>query len=390
MKKIRNIIIVLILLVFTNYGTFKLASSGYFYNLTKDEEKMHIQKMKFLEKKVEDDFLYKVDKEKLRQGELKGMVASLGDPYSEYLTLEDFNALAEQTNGKFFGIGVSVSSNEEGQILVIAPIKDTPAEKVGIKTGDLILKVNGEPVSGNDLQAAVAKIKGDKGTSVKITIYRPSTKETKDIDVKRDEIKLETVISNTIKDLGYIGITQFNDNTYDEFKKALNNLKEKNVKGLIIDLRGNPGGTVDSVEKIANELLPEGTIVSAKNRDGQVVFDYKSDKEYVNLPMAVLINGGSASASEILAGAIRDFKMGTLIGEKSFGKGIVQSVFPFPDGSGLKITTSEYFTPSGENIHKKGIKPDIEVKLPDDTKGIGIEYLNTDSQLKKAIEVLEK
>lgn len=390
MKKIRNIIIVLILLVFTNYGTFKLASSGYFYNLTKDEEKMHIQKMKFLEKKVEDDFLYKVDKEKLRQGELKGMVASLGDPYSEYLTLEDFDALAEQTNGKFFGIGVSVSSNEEGQILVIAPIKDTPAEKVGIKTGDLIIKVNGEPVSGNDLQAAVAKIKGDKGTSVKITIYRPSTKETKDIDVKRDEIKLETVISNTIKDLGYIGITQFNDNTYDEFTKALNNLKEKNVKGLIIDLRGNPGGTVDSVEKIANELLPEGTIVSAKNRDGQVVFDYKSDKEYVNLPMAVLINGGSASASEILAGAIRDFKMGTLIGEKSFGKGIVQSVFPFPDGSGLKITTSEYFTPSGENIHKKGIKPDIEVKLPDDTKGIGIEYLNTDSQLKKAIEVLEK
>lgn len=390
MKKIRNIIIVLILLVFTNYGTFKLASSGYFYNLTKDEEKMHLQKMKFLEKKVEDDFLYKVDKEKLRQGELKGMVASLGDPYSEYLTLEDFDALAEQTNGKFFGIGVSVSSNEEGQILVIAPIKDTPAEKVGIKTGDLIIKVNGEPVSGNDLQAAVAKIKGDKGTSVKITIYRPSTKETKDIDVKRDEIKLETVISNTIKDLGYIGITQFNDNTYDEFTKALNNLKEKNVKGLIIDLRGNPGGTVDSVEKIANELLPEGTIVSAKNRDGQVVFDYKSDKEYVNLPMAVLINGGSASASEILAGAIRDFKMGTLIGEKSFGKGIVQSVFPFPDGSGLKITTSEYFTPSGENIHKKGIKPDIEVKLPDDTKGIGIEYLNTDSQLKKAIEVLEK
>ncbi len=390
MKKIRNIIIVLILLVFTNYGTFKLASSGYFYNLTKDEEKMHLQKMKFLEKKVEDDFLYKVDKEKLRQGELKGMVASLGDPYSEYLTLEDFDALAEQTNGKFFGIGVSVSSNEEGQILVIAPIKDTPAEKVGIKTGDLILKVNGELVSGNDLQAAVAKIKGDKGTSVKITIYRPSTKETKDIDVKRDEIKLETVISNTIKDLGYIGITQFNDNTYDEFTKALNNLKEKNVKGLIIDLRGNPGGTVDSVEKIANELLPEGTIVSAKNRDGQVVFDYKSDKEYVNLPMAVLINGGSASASEILAGAIRDFKMGTLIGEKSFGKGIVQSVFPFPDGSGLKITTSEYFTPSGENIHKKGIKPDIEVKLPENVKGIGIEHLDTDNQLKKAIEVLEK
>ncbi len=390
MKKIRNIIIVLILLIFTNYGTFKLASSGFLYSFTRDADKMHIQKMKFLEKKVEDDFLYKVDKEKLRQGELKGMVASLDDPYSEYLTLEDFNALEEQTNGKFFGIGVSVSSNEEGQILVIAPIKDTPAEKVGIKTGDLILKVNGEPVSGNDLQAAVAKIKGDKGTSVKITIYRPSTKETKDIDVKRDEIKLETVISNKIKDLGYIGITQFNDNTYDEFKKALDSLKEKNIKGLIIDLRGNPGGTVDSVEKIANELLPEGTIVSAKNRAGQVVFDYKSDKECLNLPMAVLINGGSASASEILAGAIRDFKKGTLIGEKSFGKGIVQSVFPFPDGSGLKITTSEYFTPSGENIHKKGIKPDIEVKLPESVKGIGIEHLDTDNQLKKAIEVLEK
>lgn len=390
MKKIRNIIIVLILLIFTNYGTFKLASSGFLYSFTRDADKMHIQKMKFLERKVEDDFLYKVDKEKLRQGELKGMVASLDDPYSEYLTLEDFNALEEQTNGKFFGIGVSVSSNEEGQILVIAPIKDTPAEKVGIKTGDLILKVNGEPVSGNDLQAAVAKIKGDKGTSVKITIYRSSTKETKDIDVKRDEIKLETVISNKIKDLGYIGITQFNDNTYDEFKKALDSLKEKNIKGLIIDLRGNPGGTVDSVEKIANELLPEGTIVSAKNRAGQVVFDYKSDKECLNLPMAVLINGGSASASEILAGAIRDFKKGTLIGEKSFGKGIVQSVFPFSDGSGLKITTSEYFTPSGENIHKKGIKPDIEVKLPESVKGIGIEHLDTDNQLKKAIEVLEK
>lgn len=386
MKKFLKLLLIILLIIGTNLITFGFVTKNFLG--AEDQEKF--LKIKLLENKIKKDYLYEVSDEDLRDGELKGMVAALKDPYSEYLTEEDLKEMNQETSGSFYGIGFTVYKNENNQIEVVSPIKDTPADRAGIKSKDIVVKVNGKNYTGDEMKEAIKVIKGEKGSTVHLTIYRPSTKKTLEMDVERAEIKIETVISHKIENLGYIGIIQFNDHTDEEFKTHLDELKKQNVKGLIIDLRGNPGGTVSSVVKIADMLLPEGTIVSAKDKNHKIVFEYKSDKDQYDKPIVVLINEGSASASEILSGAIKDFNRGKLVGVKSFGKGIVQTVFPFQDGTGVKLTTSEYFTPSGENIHNIGIKPDIEVKLKDDVKGIGYEYLKEDTQLQKAIEVLKK
>ena len=386
MKKFLKLLLIVLLIIGTNLITFGFATKNFLG--AEDQEKF--LKLKLLENKIKKDYLYEVIDEDLRDGELKGMVAALKDPYSEYLTEEDLKEMNQETSGSFYGIGFTVYKNENNQIEVVSPIKDTPADRAGIKSKDIVVKVNGKNYTGDEMKEAIKVIKGEKGSKVHLTIYRTSTKKTLEMDVERAEIKIETVISHKIENLGYIGIIQFNDHTDEEFKTHLDELKKQNVKGLIIDLRGNPGGTVSSVVKIADMLLPEGTIVSAKDKNHKIVFEYKSDKDQYDKPIVVLINEGSASASEILSGAIKDFNRGKLVGVKSFGKGIVQTVFPFQDGTGVKLTTSEYFTPSGENIHNIGIKPDIEVKLKDDVKGIGYEYLKEDTQLQKAIEVLKK
>lgn len=386
MKKFLKLLLIVLLIIGTNLITFGFVTKNFLG--AEDQEKF--LKIKLLENKIKKDYLYEVSDEDLRDGELKGMVAALKDPYSEYLTEEDLKEMNQETSGSFYGIGFTVYKNENNQIEVVSPIKDTPADRAGIKSKDIVVKVNGKNYTGDEMKEAIKVIKGEKGSTVHLTIYRPSTKKTIEMDVERAEIKIETVISHKIENLGYIGIIQFNDHTDEEFKTHLDELKKQNVNGLIIDLRGNPGGTVSSVVKIADMLLPEGTIVSAKDKNHKIVFEYKSDKDQYDKPIVVLINEGSASASEILSGAIKDFNRGKLVGVKSFGKGIVQTVFPFQDGTGVKLTTSEYFTPSGENIHNIGIKPDIEVKLKDDVKGIGYEYLKEDTQLQKAIEVLKK
>lgn len=386
MKKFLKLLLIILLIIGTNLITFGFVTKNFLG--AEDQEKF--LKIKLLENKIKKDYLYEVSDEDLRDGELKGMVAALKDPYSEYLTEEDLKEMNQETSGSFYGIGFTVYKNENNQIEVVSPIKDTPADRAGIKSKDIVVKVNGKNYTGDEMKEAIKVIKGEKGSKVHLTIYRPSTKKTLEMDVERAEIKIETVISHKIENLGYIGIIQFNDHTDEEFKTHLDELKKQNVKGLIIDLRGNPGGTVSSVVKIADMLLSEGTIVSAKDKNHKIVFEYKSDKDQYDKPIVVLINEGSASASEILSGAIKDFNRGKLVGVKSFGKGIVQTVFPFQDGTGVKLTTSEYFTPSGENIHNIGIKPDIEVKLKDDVKGIGYEHLKEDTQLQKAIEVLKK
>ena len=386
MKKFLKLLLIILLIIGTNLITFGFVTKNFLG--AEDQEKF--LKIKLLENKIKKDYLYEVSDEDLRDGELKGMVAALKDPYSEYLTEEDLKEMNQETSGSFYGIGFTVYKNENNQIEVVSPIKDTPADRAGIKSKDIVVKVNGKNYTGDEMKEAIKVIKGEKGSKVHLTIYRPSTKKTLEMDVERAEIKIETVISHKIENLGYIGIIQFNDHTDEEFKTHLDELKKQNVKGLIIDLRGNPGGTVSSVVKIADMLLPEGTIVSAKDKNHKIVFEYKSDKDQYDKPIVVLINEGSASASEILSGAIKDFNRGKLVGVKSFGKGIVQTVFPFQDGTGVKLTTSEYFTPSGENIHNIGIKPDFEVKLKDDVKGIGYEHLKEDTQLQKAIEVLKK
>ena len=332
-------------------------------------------KLVALENIVEEDYYQDVDQEKLILGAEKGLMQSLGDPYSEYYTKEEFNLLKEQTQGSFVGIGIYMSGNDDDNVVVKSVIKDYPAEKSGLKSGDIILKVDGEKVKYSQSSLAASKIKGKAGTSVVLTIKRGDKQF--DVTVKREEIVVASVKSEVKDDnIGYVQITSFDKNTYKEFKQAVNSLQKKNVKSLIIDLRDNPGGLLDVCVDIADYLLGEGTIVYTKDNNGDTQY-YKSDEKKIDLPIVVLINENSASASEILTAAIVDNKAGIAVGTTSYGKGLVQSVREFNDGTGYKLTTAQYYTPNGDYINKQGIKPNIVEK-------------NKEKQLDRAIEYIKK
>lgn len=345
-----------------------------------------------LEKYLRENYLYNKDikDENLEAGLLKGLVAGLGDPYSQYLTAEEMAKLSETTTGKFQGIGVIISPDEDGTVTVISPIKGSPADRAGVESGDKILKINGKDFSAEKINEASKEMRGEKGTSVKILLLKKKNLKTEEVEIKREEIKIDSIIKDKIGDLGYIGITMFDEETGKDFVKALNELTSEGVKGIILDMRGNPGGVVDAAVEIGDAILPKTSFVTLKDNKGEVVQDYKLDDSYNDIKMVVLVNEGSASASEILSGAIRDLDRAKIIGKTTYGKGVVQNVMSLPGGDGLKLTTSEYFTPSGKSINKKGIVPDIEVDLPDDVEGIGIDYKDTDTQLQKAIEVINE
>lgn len=399
MKKKTRIILLVVIVLLTNLIAFNLGRNFNSYSWVNNNgtevdrvENEQINKLVFLENYINNYYLREVEKEDLYTGQLKGMVAALNDPYSQYLTEEEFNDLIEDTTGTFFGIGVYISSSD-GYVTVVSPIRNTPAEEAGLLPGDIILKVDGEEVTGEDVSKASKLIKGKKGTDVVLTIVRKDEKNkanTFDLNVRRDEIEVITVNSKIIEDsVLYISISQFNDNTYKEFAQALEEITP-NVKGIILDLRSNPGGLLDACRNVADTLLPDGLIYYTKDRQGQILDEGLSDEKMVDLPMVTLINGGSASASEILSGALRDHKRSILIGEKSFGKGVVQTINRFSSKDGIKLTISEYFTPNGISIHEKGIIPDVEVKLDDKTTIIGVENLENDNQLQRAIEELKK
>lgn len=354
--------------------------------------KENFGKVIVLEKYLRENYLYNKDikDENLEAGLLKGLVAGLGDPYSQYLTAEEMAKLSETTTGKFQGIGVIISPDEDGTVTVISPIKGSPADRAGVESGDKILKINGKDFSAEKINEASKEMRGEKGTTVKILLLKKKNLKTEEVEIKREEIKIDSIIKDKIGDLGYIGITMFDEETGKDFVKALNELTSEGVKGIILDMRGNPGGVVDAAVEIGDAILPKTSFVTLKDNKGEVVQDYKLDDSYNDIKMVVLVNEGSASASEILAGAIRDLDRAKIIGKTSYGKGVVQNVMSLPGGDGLKLTTSEYFTPSGKSINKKGIVPDIEVDLPDDVEGIGIDYKDTDTQLKKAIEVINE
>lgn len=345
-----------------------------------------------LEKYLRENYLYNKDikDENLEAGLLKGLVAGLADPYSQYLTSDEMKKLTETTTGKFQGIGVIISPDEDGTVTVISPIKGSPADRAGVESGDKILKINGKDFSAEKINEASKEMRGEKGTTVKILLLKKKNLKTKEVEIKREEIKIDSIIKNKIGDIGYIGITMFDEETGKDFVKALNELTKDGVKGIILDMRGNPGGVVDAAVEIGDAILPKSTFVTLKDNKGEIVQDYKLDDKYNDIKMVVLVNEGSASASEILSGAIRDLDRAKIIGKTTYGKGVVQNVISLPEGDGLKLTTSEYFTPKGKSINKIGIKPDIEIELPENIKGIGIDYMDTDSQLKKAIEVIKE
>ena len=348
-----------------------------------------MDKLMGLKDYIKSNYVEGAEDNKLIEGAIKGMFESLGDPYSVYMTKEEFKNFNETTKGSYGGIGVIVSRSEDGYVTVVAPIEDTPGEKAGLKTNDKIIKVDDKDIVGIDLEEAVALMKGKKGTKVTLTVMRDNVREPKIFEIIREEIILKTVKSNMMENnIGYIRITMFDEDTGSEFKKALKELTSKNMKGLILDLRQNPGGFINQCVDVADELLDEGLVVytedKAKKRE-----DYKSGKGKLEVPFVVLIDEGSASASEIVSGAIKDRKAGLLIGVKTFGKGLVQSIEQLKDGSGIKLTTQKYYTPNGISINKIGIQPDIEVKAPEPEEGQKPEDVK-DVQLERAVAELLK
>lgn len=360
------------------------------YNELREIESKY-EKHEFIAEFVQENFLYDKDMTDIFEGSLKGMLDILEDPYSEYLTTEEFNSLIEQTQGEYSGIGVYVSVTEDNKIVVVSPIEDTPADKAGLRTGDFISKVNGIEYSGDKLSDAVSVMKGKPGTDVTISINRVQKDGSElnfDVVITRQNIKIETIKYELLaSNIGYIRITTFDQQTDEDFNTALKALTTQGMTGLIIDLRYNPGGLITSVTEIADVLLGETIITYTQTKDGKREY-YNSDKRKVDIPLVVLINEGSASASEILAGAIKDTATGTLVGTKTFGKGIVQRIMPLDDGSGIKLTVSEYFTPNDINIHGVGIEPDVHIELPEDA-GYGPDYLEEDIQLQRAIEIIK-
>ena len=322
-----------------------------------------ISKMSAILKLLDERYYQEVSREELTDGALDGLVSALGDPYSEYMTKKEMDTFfSEHINSTFSGIGAEVTL-KDGNVVIVSPIRNSPAERAGLLAGDIILSVNGESLQGLTLSEAVEKIRGPKGTQAKLRIQRANSEESLDIIVVRDDINVETVVSEMLEsDLGFIRINQFAVNTAERFNTELQKLEAANMQGLIIDVRNNPGGVVDAVQAIAESFVPEGkTIMHMEYRSGkrEKTISAQQGKTY---PVVVLINEGSASASEILAAAIQESANGILIGKKTFGKGLVQTTVRLNDGSGVKLTIAKWLTPYGEMIHETGISPDFEVE----------------------------
>lgn len=313
---------------------------------------------------VKKNYVEEVDEKELIYGAIRGMLNSL-DPHSSFMSPEIFKEVQIDTKGEFTGLGIQIGI-KDNVLTVIAPIEDTPAYKAGIKAGDKIIKINGESTKGMSLYDAVTKLRGPKGTSVTITIVRKGLEEPKDITIVRDVIKIKSVKSKIVDDgIGYIKVTQFQESTASELSKALKRLEKEKINALILDLRNNPGGLLKGSIDVVSQFLPSRKlVVYIKGRSGEKAEFYtNSDKPFYDYPMIVLVNEGSASASEIVAGALQDWGRAVILGTETFGKGSVQTVFPLNDGSGLRLTTARYYTPKGKSIQTTGIKPDIIVKL---------------------------
>lgn len=315
--------------------------------------------------RAKNSYVDEVSDEQLIQSAINGMLVSL-DPHSSYMDGKDFRYMSEQTQGKFGGLGIEVTM-ESGVVKVVSPIDDTPAHKAGLKPGDYIVNIDGQPVVGMTLNDAVDKMRGKIGSKVKLTIRRFNQKPF-DVTIKREEIKIQTVKSSIkSEDVAYVRITSFSDNTDKMVEKAVKDAKKKlkgNLKGIILDIRNNPGGLLDQAVSVSDLFLNQGEIVSTRSRNEEDTVKYNAKKGDIadGLPIVIIVNDGSASASEIVAGALQDHKRAVILGEKTFGKGSVQTVIPLGKHGAMRLTTARYYTPSGRSIQVKGIEPDVAVK----------------------------
>ena len=382
----------LVTALITSVIVYNYAINGNSIKVTSSSEATDLEKSISKFKKIIDEYyLGDVDEEKLKEGALKGYIEAIGDEYTEYYTKEEMDSFEEDTLGNFTGIGIyMVKDTENNVIKVLTPIEGTPAYNAGIQPGDIISKVDGVEYTGEQMTEAANKIKGEVGTTVKLGIIRGT--ESLELEIKRENIKINHVEGKTLdNNIGYLKLSTFDEGCADEFKQKYDELNaNKNIKALVVDLRNNGGGLVEEALNIADYFTDKDSklLITVDKKEKEEIRKAKQSK-YINVPVVVLINENTASASEILAGALRDNGIAKIVGTKSYGKGVIQEVLTLQDGTGIKITTNEYFTPNKTKINKVGIEPDETVNLPETVKNVLTVEEKDDTQLQKAQELLK-
>ncbi|HBQ63372.1 MAG TPA: S41 family peptidase [Clostridiales bacterium] len=359
---------------------------------TKSVDPKNIERFKQVWTQITDNYIDEVDNNKMLEGAISGMVESLGDPYSGYLTPKMMAAMMEEIEGVYYGIGVSLTMDKDGLLTVVEPFKDSPAAEAGVMVDDKIVEVDGQDVTQiKDDQAIVAMVRGPEGTQVKIKFYRQAEHRFVDMEITRKRIVVRNLTDAMLDaETGYIHIKSFEGEVSQFFTETMDVMLRAGAKGLVIDLRDNPGGMVREAAKIADKLLPKGIITYTIDRHGNR-YEYDSDENQTRVPIVVLVNQRSASASEIVAGAVRDYQRGKLVGVKTFGKGIVQRLSPVTDDAGLNLTTGRYYLPSDVCIHNVGIEPDVQIEPLAEYANKPVSYIprDKDVQLQKALEILK-
>ena len=345
------------------------------------------EKLSVLKGLIDENYIGDVDEEALEEGIYKGYIQGLEDPYSVYYNEEETKDLYETTEGEYSGIGAVLSQDlESGVITLVQIYEGSPAAKAGLKDNDILTKVGDIEVTGMDLSEVVTYIKGEKGTDVDLSVLRGEDAEEITVTATRDTVEAQTVKYEMLEgQTGYLSVSEFDSVTYAQYEEALNKLTDQGMTGLIVDLRNNPGGNLNTVCEMLDLVLPKGTIVYTEDKDGKRETATSDDEHQINVPMVVLVNGNSASASEIYAGAIQDYGIGKIVGTQTYGKGVVQQIFDLGDGTSVKLTIAEYFTPNGRSIDGEGITPDVEVEYEADENNP-----EADNQLEKALEVMKE
>lgn len=350
-----------------------------------------VQKLNYLEELIDEEYLDEKDESSLREGLYAGLLSGLQDPYSTYYTAEQYKELNTSNEGSYVGIGAVLQKDNDGGATVVQLYEGGPGEQAGLKTGDVIKAIDGTDVTEKETSDIASMVRDSEKDSVTLTIQRENEEKTQDIKVEIRDVEIKTVSHEMLSgDTGYIRISEFSEVTSDQYKKAFADLKSQGMKKLVVDLRDNPGGLLTAVCGVLRQILPEGLIVYTEDKNGKREEETCDGKNELTMPLAVLVNGNSASASEIFAGAVKDYGIGTIVGTTTYGKGVVQTIQPLTDGSAVKITIAKYFTPKGNDINKKGITPDVEAELSGDITDWAELTHEEDTQLQTALKELEQ
>ena len=377
-----------ILVVTLAVGGVKFVQQRQYNGVLSDSS--HVQKIEYLEKLIDQEYLGEVDNDEMAEGVYAGLVYGLGDVYSRYYTADEYAQETASTDGAYAGIGVSIQKNKNGGVQIAECYEGGPGADAGLQTGDVITAINDTDVTDMELSDVVSLIRENKDKTIVLTVFRENEEKSREISVDVTDVELPSVFGEMLdKKTGYIQITQFTGVTPQQYKDMFTELKDKGMERLVIDLRDNPGGLLTSVCDILREILPEGLIVYTEDKDGNREEETCDGKNKLNMPLAVLVNENSASASEIFAGAVQDHGVGTIVGTTTYGKGVVQELRQLSDGSAVKLTVSNYYTPNGNSINKVGIKPDVEVKLASVLLNKDEITHEEDNQLQEALNVIE-